>query len=280
MKLQYQSDRSKYNLDKKFLLDDSSRPIYRYVSFFQLVELLERKRLHLQKVCYWDDPSEGCGYLSSMQNMFIKETGENVETIKSDITLEDSIRKTYPFGTSWSLLPESDAMWRIYSQDKMGVKIQTSVKKLEQALSTVEFPKNCLELESFFDIEYVVGKVDYAEAKNINDIDHFLSKKEAFKHEEEVRGLVKFSITSDPKRLGKLNIQSDIKISAFFLGCKFPEWMYPHGDEVKFIYTRDIDFIEALRIDPRADDRIVDTIKSYCRTKKFNNIERSGLYEK
>lgn len=280
MQLQYQSNRSKYKLDKKFLIDDSSRPIYRYVSFFQLVELLERKRLHLQKVCYWDDASEGSGYLSSMQNVVIKATGANVETIKSDITLKDSIKKTYPFGTSWSLIPESDAMWRIYSQDKMGVKIQTSVKKLENALSTVEFPKNYLEIESLFDIEYVVGKVDYNATKNINGIEHFLTKREAFKHEAEIRGLVKFSVTNDPQRLSNLSIQSNIKIRAFFLGCNCPDWMDLPGDEIKFIYTREVDFIEALRIDPRADDRIVDTIKSYCKTKNINNIERSSLYGK
>ena len=81
------SNRSKCDLGKQFLVDDN-RAIYRYLSFFQLVDMLERKKLYLQKVCYWDDPSEGSGYISLRQDEFIKSTGvtgEVVDKIKSDV---------------------------------------------------------------------------------------------------------------------------------------------------------------------------------------------------
>ena len=181
--------------------------------------------------------------------------------------ISDSIKSSYPFGTSWSLLRKSDAMWRIYSQDKMGVQIQTSWEKLESALSRVEFPKEYLEIEDFLDIKYVVGKVDYNPADNLNEIEHFLIKKEAFKHEEEIRGLVKFSVTHDPKRYINLNRKLTTTINAFF--------------QVKIIYTSmEDDFIEAVSIDPRADDWIVETIKSYCKSKNITNVERTDLYGK
>ncbi|OGL41557.1 MAG: hypothetical protein A2042_08580 [Candidatus Schekmanbacteria bacterium GWA2_38_11] len=246
--------------------------------------MLERKKLYLQKVCYWDDPSEGSGYISLRQDEFIKSTGvtgEVVDKIKSDVAYKDSIKSSYPFGTSWSLLRESDAMWRIYSQDKMGVQIQTSVEKLESALSRVEFPKEYLEIEDFLDIKYVVGKVDYNPADNLNEIEHFLIKKEAFKHEEEIRGLVKFFVTLDMKRYTNFNTKLNTKIGAFFQGGNYPDWMEPPGKEVKIIYTSmEDDFIEAVSIDPRADDWIVETIKSYCKSKNITNVERTDLYGK
>lgn len=274
-----QANRSKYNLDKQFLVD-SNRPIYRYLSFFQLVDMLERKKLYLQKVCYWDDPSEGSGYIDQERDRVVK-LGFDANTVKNDDKFKDGIKNKFPFGTSWSLLLESDAMWRIYSQDKMGLQIQSSVEKLENALRRVEFPKEYLEIEGYFDIKYVVGKVDYNLADNLNDLEHFLIKKEAFKHEEEIRGLVKFSGTDDPQRFANFDLQSNIKISAFFRGGNYPPWMRPQGEEVKIIYTSMKDgFIEAVRIDPRADDWIVETIKNYCKTKNIPNVERSNLYGK
>src|SRR5574341_673697 len=200
-----QANRSKYNLDKQFLVDINT-PIYRYLSFFQLINILERKQLYLQKLCYWNDPSAGSGYVSLMQDKFVKAFGaneDNQDIVKrvNDVTFKDSVKKKYPFGTSWSLLSESDAMWRIYSQDKMGVQIQTSVKKLESALSRFEFPKEYLEIEDHFDIKYAVGKVNYNPADNPSSaLEHFLIKREAFKHEEEIRGLVKFSGIDDFQR--------------------------------------------------------------------------------
>lgn len=274
-----QANRSKYNLDKQFLVD-ANTPIYRYLSFFQLINILERKQLYLQKLCYWNDPSEGSGYISLMQDKAIKATGENVNIVKTDVKFKDGIKSLYPFGTSWSLLSESDAMWRIYSQDKMGVQIQTSVEKLEGALSRVEFPKEYLEIKDHFDIKYAVGKVNYNPADNLSsDLEHFLIKREAFKHEEEIRGLVKFSGIEDIERLAKLSYPPlcNFKITAFFRGGN---WIQP-GEEVKIIYTSMEDgFIEAVMIDPRADDWIVQTIKNYCKTKNITNVKRSDLYEK
>ena len=274
-----QANRSKYNLDKQFLVD-SKTPIYRYLSFFQLVDILERKKLYLQKVCYWGDPSEGSGYIDQERDKVVK-LGFDANTVKNDDKFKYEIKKMFPFGTSWSLLIESDAMWRIYSRDNMGVQIQSSVEKLESALSRVELPKEYLEIEGYFDIKYVVGKVDYNPADNLNDLEHFLTKKEAFKHEEEIRGLVKFSGTDDPQRFANIDLQFNIKWSAFFLGGNYPAWMRPPGEEVKIIYTStEGDFIEAVRIDPRADDWIVETIKNYCKTKNIPNVERSDLYGK
>lgn len=143
------------------------------------------------------------------------------------------IKNRFPFGTSWSLLLESDAMWGIYSQEKMGVQIQSSVEKLESALSRVEFPKEYLVIEGYFDIKYVIGKVDYNLADNLNDLEHFLIKKEAFKHEEEIRGLVKFSVTDDRQRFANVDLQLNIKINTFFRGGIYPPWMRLQGEEVK-----------------------------------------------
>ncbi len=49
----------------------------------------------------------------------------------------------------------------------------------------------------------------------------------------------------------------------------------------KIVFTPiEDDFVDEVRIDPRAEDWIVQTIKSYCKSKNVDNIERSGLYGK
>ena len=300
------ANRSKYALDEPFLVK-SNEPIYKYLSFFQLVDMLENKKLYLQKVGLWDDPSEGSGYVSFHEYVFTKATGATVDPVVSDDEFRKSVKKRYPFGTSWSFLPESDAMWRIYSQDKMGIQIQTTVEKLEGVLSMSEFPKEQIlivktqladrgcsaevlnrysEIERYFDMKYVVGRVVYSPTDNRNNItfdqsdlngslsehahfEEFLKKREAFKHEEEVRGLVNFFSDNINSRGNSLSCQWTIE-----------DIMIALTKEKKSHAPIDNNFIEAVKIDPRADDWVVQTIKSYCESKKITNVERSDLYGK
>jgi len=88
-------------------------PIYRVVHVERLIELLILQKLILSQPQQWDDPFEN----------YILRKCKKEGTVKLSYAADI-------FGQCWSLHEETDAMWRIYAPDKMGVKIKTSVEKL------------------------------------------------------------------------------------------------------------------------------------------------------
>ena len=101
--------------------------VYRFMKRIHLEHYLLNRKYHISNIKYWEDPYEN--YL--LKCPLYDEYGERISRI------------THPtFGQSWTLLPESDAMWRIYSQykdsDNMGVRIRTTQKKLQSITESIE----------------------------------------------------------------------------------------------------------------------------------------------
>lgn len=97
---------------------DSTR-IYRYFSFEAFVNLIEMDKLTFAKVTTWEDPWEN---ILSNYELHI---GEKVSA--SFYSADQHF-----FGQCWTLKQESDAMWRIYSPNKCGVKVASTVGKLRK----------------------------------------------------------------------------------------------------------------------------------------------------
>ena len=97
------------------------KTIFKYFRIDNLMHILQKKCLFIDKVkeC-WEDKYE---------NFLLK---ENILVGGSPLQTDQIAEGIY--GQSWTTLEESDAMWRIYSPDKRGVKIQTTTKKLFDAV--------------------------------------------------------------------------------------------------------------------------------------------------
>lgn len=93
--------------------------LYRYVSFESFVAFVETRRTCLRKITEWEDPWEAI--LSTIPVV----DDDNLQQVPSYSFHQDT------FGQSWSLLAESDAMWRIYSPAKNGLIISAQVKRFE-----------------------------------------------------------------------------------------------------------------------------------------------------
>lgn len=116
--------------------------IYRIMHVDRLLELLSLKELILRNPAKWDDPFEN----------YILQYNQKHNKIDFHADM---------YGQCWSLNQENDAMWRIYSPDKMGVKVKTTVRKL--------FAQMCLS-ESIYSEAYskcFIGKVSYMSASDI-----------------------------------------------------------------------------------------------------------------
>jgi hypothetical protein len=157
-------------------------PIYRVFGIDRLYEIFSSFQNTLVRPKLWDDPFE---------NFILEQAIRASEHQNADITIRDGY-----YGQCWSTLKESDAMWRIYSPDKNGVKVKATAKKLFDSLCN---SPEVTEEKCF------IGKVDYMEDNelraNLEDPDwlnlelvntrsqanSFLFKRVEFMHEAEIR---------------------------------------------------------------------------------------------
>lgn len=221
--------------------EKKEKNIYRVTSVHRLVEFFKTQQNTISRPHLWNDPFEnfilrGQGRLS---------TGETVS-----FGMRDSV-----YGQCWTLLRESDAMWRIYSPDNNGVKIKSTIRKLFESLYNSDPPNNK-------DVSCFIGKVEYLSQKKlclkkINILDStgagiaktLLIKRKAFSHEKEVR-----LIYIDQER----RIQPNI----------FQYELNP------------CELIEQMVFDPRMNKYLYDLYKDSFRRMDFTGkIIQSGLYK-
>jgi hypothetical protein len=176
-------ERNFLNLTEK----QKDEPIFRIISINRLFQLFETRNNVLVKPNKWEDPFETFISKSITKLKFEHEKGNTVG-IKDDL-----------YGQCWTRTRESDAMWRIYSPNKNGVRISTTPRKLLNSLAlTIGSAKK--HYSSY------IGKVNYLSTselkeyvnKNVDRWVYFdfdgrglasslLFKRIAFEHENEVR---------------------------------------------------------------------------------------------
>ena len=123
------------NLTKAHL----GKPIYRVFTLERLLAACTTKRNTLVKPKKWDDPFEN----------FVLTQAIKVNPSHPSIGVKDRF-----YGQCWSFERESDAMWRIYSPGKEGVKVRTTIGKLFASLNGAKERKgHCF-----------IGQVDYKES--------------------------------------------------------------------------------------------------------------------
>lgn len=89
--------------------------LFRYMSLAQFISLVENQQLFLKKVKSWDDTWEA----PDDQLPVIMDDGSE--------RYAESLIASSTVGQCWTYENDSDAMWRIYSPDRQGVMIETSI---------------------------------------------------------------------------------------------------------------------------------------------------------
>jgi len=211
-----------------------AKKLYRIMDFAKVVQIFEKKELYFANPGSWDDPYEQ--HIKHSKNHAI-------------------------FAQCWSRRPISDAMWRIYSQHGMGVRISTTNHKLSTALKAAAQSKK---------YRYRVARVEYkpqadliVEARKIASdlnaqfqisraVDALYMKREAFQHEVEWRAAL-YSKSEETSKDQK--------------GFIVP--VNPHQ------------FIDRILLDPRAPDELVRAFKFFFENQlKYNgSVQRSALYQ-
>lgn len=162
--------------------DKLDREIFRIMPIDRLLQIFSDNKLTLVKPKLWDDPFE-----NMLLNGFAKTSeGELVDFVP----MRESV-----YGQCWTLHSETDAMWRIYSYDKQGAKVKTTIRKLLAALQS--------ESGKYARTQCFIGEVQYAKTQKalvetLLNIDLFntsgsglpeslMHKRSEFNHEREIR---------------------------------------------------------------------------------------------
>lgn len=169
------------------------------------------------------------------------------------------------FAQCWTTASMSDAMWRIYSPNFLGVRLRTRVGTLTQAMQA--YTANNKSFKRRLEKVTYLGQVDYkkeiAQIEALMDDSEFSSpslgadllciKRSAFEHENEVRAIL-FNSNADREDSGVLK-----------------------GIVVNF---EGIDLIDSILFDPRAPDELCHAMRHYIKDVLgfAGTVRKSKLY--
>ena len=165
------------------LIDNISQNIniYRIFSREYFFELFENRENVLVLPRKWDDPFENVFLRSPVRFVSDGEIGK--------FAFRDDL-----YGQCWTREPVSEAMWQIYSRDKNGIRVRTTVGKLIDSMRNVH--------GEWSNLSCFIGLVKYMTDKQLKEFgktafrDHInsrivarslLVKRKAYKFENEVR---------------------------------------------------------------------------------------------
>lgn len=188
---------------------DGTLIIHRIFPFCRFIDLVRNQWLALVRPHRWDDPYENPLNREIIENS----TGRKLRLPHFEKNL---------FAQCWSLCSESDAMWRIYSNDKRGVLVSASAQSLLQlgkpqyrAMEQVFLGKVIYNTQAQLQ-EMLESKEFLREALTAPMYSHasasiLLHKRDSFKHEEEVRLIISRHISEVPGDIARLEISlSDV----------------------------------------------------------------------
>lgn len=146
----------------------------------RVLQALEERQLILVKPKKWDDPFENALPASAFETI----DGETLT-----FSAKDSV-----YGQCWTLHRETDAMWRIYSANKDGVRIASTPRKLLSALeeSSMRYPKtSCFIGRVTYlakaDLLKKLGGINLLRTDGSGIAESLLYKRKEFTHEREIR---------------------------------------------------------------------------------------------
>lgn len=100
--------------------------VYKFFPMDKLCALLQENKLFMDRIISWEDCYE---------NFFFKEDFQ-VRINGAYQSLSANNLATGIFGQSWTIIPESDALWRIYSKNKDAVRVKVNAQKLFHTIYT------------------------------------------------------------------------------------------------------------------------------------------------
>jgi len=166
---------------------EKTNKIYKFIKLEYLLSSLQGKILRINQIMHWEDVYE---------NFFLKQ--QFIEN-NSEISTGSVMERMY--GQSWTTLPESDALWRIYSgANKDAIRVSITIDKLIEILDSnwMVYIGNVTYKKREEISQYIqdFSVISYNDLQSIVAGSLFIKRKE-FEHESEFRIIV-FRDTTQP----------------------------------------------------------------------------------
>lgn len=262
-----------------------SKVVYRFMDVAKFLDLLVHENITLVSPRLWEDPYE-MKFFEQYMNQYnnTKKALIDVDKYGYDLSaILKIITSLNLFASCWTRIDESDAMWRIYSNNKQSIRIAVKEERLMEL-------KDC----TLIDVKYRNFKSSDCLLK-FHYYDLFSTKRLAFKHEKEVR------LISHLKFTGELTEIQEY-LNAMFLTTTKSTRFLPEGTKkedisrivdhaleltnlddrrkIKKISINPIDnFIDSVMLHPQASDWLDCTISTLCEKAGLNYLGKSKLYQ-
>ncbi len=243
---------------------DDSTTIWKYLKFPYFISLLDKSSLFFAKPGLFEDPLEGLYSNASINEMnaILEKSDKNsipAQNIRTFFYMSKQLRDKMTLNCWHMNVEESAAMWKLYSDDNMGVAIQSNFGRLKNCFSVCPY--------SVFigKIKYIDWNVDKIPNQNVFSL--YLHKRKSFVHEQELRVLVDTLCSNDGEEPCYINENRDFQ--------KFESFT----DNGIYVPVSLEILIEKIYISPRSQKWFVDLVKSISEKYGLNKeIIQSDLY--
>ena len=279
----------------------SETKVYRIIGLESFMSILINKQERfVRPIDSWPDTFEGymlhqLDSIEGMQKVIDRLYMISTENIDSTIlSLSKLLRTRYTcYGQCWSRIPDSDAMWRIYSYDNKAIQLVTTVNRIQ----------NMIKADAWKHLQMLISDVKY----DINDeeealnkilvpsariVSAYFHKRPAFEHEKEIRVLLDDSKKYDYIDFFTANaIRNNLKhgdktkpvteqildAATLTVGNK-GSYTSASPSEIKMKINDLKSYLEGIRVHPLAPVWYVNLIKDICRNYKVRFLGQSDLY--
>lgn len=283
-------------------------PLYRIISFPGFVNLVEHKMERFVEPTTWEDTYEG--YMlrlledTSKRKDVLRILHEEVYPNNIGATMESYLNlwsaRWLCYGQCWSKISESDALWRIYSYDKMAIRIETNEKLIRSQIENSDLARQ---------YSIVVDNVDYDLDENDalktqtellkeskRAVEPFYHKRLAFEHEREKRVIL---ISNYKKMIDGLSTMGALfnfekanagrqlstddmleQVEKEILKMQYPFEKEKLRKEM-FVQISDLSqYILSVMVHPQAEDWFVKLVEKICKRTEIKCLGKSHMYDK
>ena len=178
-------------------------PVFRYMQYQHFLDWVRTGLYRISNICKWEDPYEN--YLLKCQ--LLDRFGLRISKIVLPL-----------YGQCWTTLPESDAMWRIYSKIsrgqandtvdscEIGVRIKTTAERLQKLPSIITgFNRGHIGPVKYINQTVIDRNLQSLQLKNTKEYwdacdKTLFEKREEFSHEQKFRFVFLYT-NGDPSYL-------------------------------------------------------------------------------
>ena len=190
--------------------------LWRYMDFTKFVSLLDKSSLFFCSADRLGDPFEGSWSQVNFETMSERYPPEVAETIRQAMPNIERLRGRHLINCGhWNGF-ESDAMWKIYTGQSVGIAIKTDFASLSKSF--------------IGDNAIYIGKVNYVDYNNSiipegNLFYAYLHKRNHFEHEREVRAIMSDTTQRNGQHMGRYcQVDLSILVHQVIVSPLAPEW--------------------------------------------------------